>query len=353
MSIFSSPAGQTLKGLATGSIFSEDEDAAAQDYLNQILAQYEGMNAPTIGPMQKYEMQPGMKAETIAAGPDLQARLIEAQEAAATDMGPSAMEGIALDPALRQQQMASMAALQDIANSGGLTSKDKANLSRIETDNATADRGRREAIRQNMAARGMGGSGMDLLAQLQSSQAATDRAAQQGLDVAGMAEQRALDAIMQSGNLAGNLRGQDYSEASQKAKAQDAIAQFNAANKNQFAQYNAGQRSAANQFNAQNQMQMDRYNRDNSMQAQQFNAGAKNQFNQFRQGMANQNTDIQNRNAVDLPQQRFQNQMSIAQGKAGAYGQGMQNEQLKSKQARDAWGNIIAGGAKAGAAAMA
>lgn len=342
--------GKGIKGLVTGSVFSGDEDQAAKDYLDQMMQEYNGITPPKMGELQKYNAL-DYSPELINAGPDVQARLLEAQQANATDAGQSAMQGIALDPALRQQQMASMAALQDIASNGGMTAKDQANLSRIQTDNASADRGRRDAIQQGMASRGMGGSSMSLLAQLQSNQASTDRSAQQGLDVAGMAQQRALDAMAQSGTMAGGLRNQDFGEQSQKAQAADAINKFNVANKNQFAQYNANQRAQTGQQNAQSQMETDRFNRGNSMQAQQFNAGAKNQHNQQRQNMANQNVDMQNRQNVDLPQQNFQNQMSMASAKSGAAGQGLGYYQGQSNNAREGWRNMIAGGAQAGAAA--
>lgn len=346
-------AGKGLKDVITGRIFSEDEDAAAQDYLNKILAGYDNVKLPDYSntQLEKYQVLPGSAPELINAGPDIQARLVEAQQADAIDQGPSAMEGIALDPALRQQQMASLDALKDLAANGGMTAADKANLSRIQNDVAAADRGRREAIRQNMASRGMGGSGMDLLAQLQSNQAATDRAAQQGLDVAGMAEQRALDAMTRSGQMAGSLRDQDFGQASQVAQAQDAISRFNAANRNQFAQFNANQRAAAMQQNANAQMGMDRYNRENNMQAQQFNANAKNQFTNMKQNLANQNVDLANRQKIDLPQQAFQNQMAIANGRAGANQKGMDyytNMGMQNRQAiQGAINEGIKGGTKA------
>src|SRR5690606_33373605 len=76
-------------------------------------------------------------------------------------------------------------------------------------------------------------------AKLQSSQAATDRNAQQGLDVAGMAQQRALQAMMERGNMSGQMRGQDFSQQAQIAAAQDAINSFNTANQNTMGWNNA------------------------------------------------------------------------------------------------------------------
>lgn len=160
----------------------------------------------------------------------------------------TSLEKIAIDPSLKAAQMDALSSLQDIASQGGMTLQDKANLERMKMQVAEADKGRRDAIMQNMATRGMGGSGMELLANLQSSQAATNQAAQQGLDIAGMAQQRALDAMSRGGDLAGRLRGQDYEEQANLARAKDAINQFNTQYMNQ-----AQQQNLANQQNINNQ----------------------------------------------------------------------------------------------------
>lgn len=335
-----------LKDVVTGGIFSKDEDDAAQDYLNQMLAQYNNIALPNLNNPEQYKSVGSITPEVIAAGPDVQARTVNPVLASGVDEGPSAFEGIALDPALRQKQEASLAALDDIAANGGLTAKDKANLARIQSETATADKGRRDAILQNMGARGMGGSSMELLAQLQSNQAATDRASQAGLDVAGSAEQRALDAIMQSGQLAGNLRNQDYQQEAQKAEARDAIARFNAQNRNQLNQYNTGVQNQANQYNATNQMGMDRYNRDARLDVDRANAGARTAANagnlSAMQDAANRNT--QQANAI--PQQNFENQMAIANGKQNGLATAFNSANQKSAQARGSFQGLFNEGFK-------
>ena len=194
--------------------------------------------------------------------------------------------------------MESIAALDDIVAGGGMTAADKANLAEIEMAAATADRGRREAVQQNMQMRGIGN---ELLAQLQSSQGATNRQAQQGLDVAGMAQNRALDSIMQSGQLAGNVRGQDWGEQGQRASALDTIGQFNTANT-----YDANKSNTAIQ-NAQ----------------QDANIG--------------------------LKQQGFENRMGVAQGKAGVHGAEADYWDKLGNRKSTTKGNILTGGAKTAA----
>lgn len=207
-------------------------------------------------------------------------------------VGPSAYGDIVVDPRLAGHQMASLEALSAIASGGGLTAADRAQLAQIQSEVAQADRGRREAILQQQAARGMAGSGNELLAQLQSSQAATNRASQAGLDVAGMAQQRAMDAIMQRGQLAGSIRGQEFGEGAQKAAASDAIAKFNANNVNDGRRFSAGQETDARKFHSE---------------------GAQSTSDKNTAGI---NTQEQQRK-LGIPQQQFDNRVQIATGQAG------------------------------------
>lgn len=156
------------------------------------------------------------------------------------DQSGTEFDKISTDPRLREAQLNALASLEKIGNSNGLLDADKALLAKTQRDAAMQDRGRREAILQNNAARGMAGTGNELLAQLSSSQAATDRSNQAGLDIAGMAQQRALDSIAKAGSLGGSIRGQDYDEQAKRAAAQDAINQFNAGQKTRGSFNNAG-----------------------------------------------------------------------------------------------------------------
>lgn len=299
-------------------------DKKAKKAMEAAVAQYENLVPPEIGDYNPdiYQWQGDLSAENIDAGKGI----------GFEDIG-NAMDGISLDPQLRDKQLASMGALDDIISGGGLSAIDKANLSRIQSEASQADKGRRDAIKQNMQARGMGGSGMELLAQLQSSQAATDRQAQQGLDVAGAAQMRALEAIMQQGNMAGNLRTQDYGEQADKAQAANAIAQFNASNKLDAAQFNKQNEMGAKEFNA---------NANNNAMQQNWSG---------KQGMANSNVDLTNQaqmqNKINKPQQQFDNNMAVASGKANAY-TGQQNYyQQQGAQKAKQIGDLINSGTSA------
>lgn len=153
------------------------------------------------------------------------------------------------DPRLKEAQMRALAELEAIGSGGGLRASDRARINDIRRQTATADRGAREAIMQNAAARGVGGSGMELASKLISQQASADREAAANDDVAARAEDRALQAIMGSGKLGGEVRSQGFDEARHRASAEDAINTFNARNKNLVGQWNAENRQNASNSN--------------------------------------------------------------------------------------------------------
>jgi hypothetical protein len=283
------------------------------------------------------------------------------------------MYGINVDPRLKDAQMGALDALGGIAESGGMTLADQANMNRLQSQVAQADKGRRDAILQNMQMRGQSGSGLELLAQLQSGQAATTDASQASMDIAGMAQDRALQAIMQGGQLGGQIRGQDFGEQSDVARAQDAINAFNAGNRTQGNQFNANTFNRGQEFNIGNSLQTQQQNIGNTMQNQQFNAGqgqsaatgnADRGVNvatgnrNARQGLAGTNVNITNEaqkfNQFDIPQQGFQN----AATKAGGQAQGAQSMadfygkqgDRKKQEAAEVFGALVKGGTAVGSA---
>ena len=348
-----------MSGLAdvlTGRILSGDDDADAQKFLDQATGAYKDIKAPKLNPidLKDYSWLGDLAPEQISAGPDVQYHGTSAHLADAATAGPTAFDDISTDPRLKDDQMASLAALKDLAANGGMNGKDQANLSKVQNQVAQADRGRRDAILQNMAARGMSGGGNELLAQLQSNQAATDRQAQQGLDIAGMAQQRALDALMQGGQLAGNIRGQDFGEAAQRAAAKDAVDRFNAAQQTGSNQFNANSLTANDQFNAGNSLRTDISNRDTDIGVKKVNAGFSQDANQYnttgRQNTANAGVDNTNKETAynaNIPQQNFGNEITLAGGKAGAAGAGVNYYQHESDQDRQGFKDLVAGGIKA------
>ena len=299
------------KGGAIERMGGKEQDNKAEDALARAEEAYSGLQAPNLSVSDAADYQDmGAYDPALIEG----AKLGDARLADIAQAGDSAFSNISVDPRLKDMQMGSISALDDIIKGGGLNDQDRANLARIQSETAQADRGRREAILQNLGARGMSGSGQELLAQLSSSQAASDRSSQAGLDVAGQAQARALQAIQNQGTMAGNLRSQDYGEQQQLAAAKDAISKFN-----------AGNSMAGNLANAASQNQFALQQANMNQNAQQFNAGAQTDAAKYaqanKQDIANQNVGVRNETQQRrdaLPQQNFANQNTIAAGKAGA-----------------------------------
>jgi len=208
------------------------------------------------------------------------------------------MEGINTDPRLMNAQYAALNQLQDIGNQGGLTAIDRARMNQISQENATEARGAREALQQNAQRMGRGGSGLSLMDQMLGQQAAATRVSNEGVNTAAIAQQRALDAILQSGQLGGQMQSNEFNQKAQVAAAQDAI----------------------NKFNAQNRQQVGLYNTTNSNNAQAANLAEKQRIADANVATANQQNLYNN----SLSQQDFENKYKKAGGVAGAY-QGLGN----------------------------
>ena len=224
--------------------------------------------------------------------PELYKQVVELVPEAETAvrLGPSAMENVNVDPKLMQAQMNALSKLQEVGEGGGMTATDRARLARIQMENDAALKGQQGAIMQNLATRGLSGGMSEMVGRQLAAQEAANRQAQQGMDVKAQAEQRALDAIMQSGQLGGQIGQQQFAQQSQIAQAKDLI----------------------NKFNAQNLQDVGSRNVQGRNQAQEWNA-------QKRQNVANQNVGLGNQAQMynlNLPQQNFQNQLGRATGQA-------------------------------------
>jgi hypothetical protein len=209
----------------------------------------------------------------------IQQGVITPEQAQAALVDGSAFEGITLDPNLKASQLSALAGLQDIG-ANGLTTGDRGDLLDIQNQENAAARGQREAILQGAQERGVGGSGLELAAQLQNAQDSATRASSRGFDVAKQAQARALEALMQSGQLAGNIRGQDMDEQSKIAAAKDQIAQFNAQNKQQVGLANV---NALNNAQAQNL--------DEKQRVADQNVATRNQQEQYNKNLVQQDFD--------------------------------------------------------------
>jgi hypothetical protein len=226
----------------------------------------------------------------------------------------SSLSSYNADPNAKEAQLNALSKLQQIGDSGGMLLEDKANLNQIAQDNAAQERGSRDAIMQNMAARGMAGSGAELAAKLAGEQGSATRAANQSMSVAAQAQKRALDAIAQSGQLGGSIRTQDLSEAEKKAAAQDAINKFNTVNRQDVVAKNVAAKNDAA-----------KYNLNNNQRIADTNVGLTNQ------------QELHNK---DLIGKNYQDQLSKVAGSTGQYNTNANAALAAGKDAAAMWGGI-------------
>lgn len=245
----------------------------------------------------------------------------------AKDLDDTTLKDIETNPAYDQYTMDALRQLEGIATSG-MTDADRADMARLEQDVNRQNAGRVGAIRQNMAARGLDGSGSEIVMQMQAAQDAADRQALAALEKSGQMQTNRQNATMNLGNMAQGLQAQQWNQKAQVANAQDAINQFNTNNKNQVAQYN---NQLANQTN--------QYNAGNRQANANLNTEAQNQFNQNVVQNAGQGAQIQYNQAADSANRAIQQQTNKQQAKnqgignligaAGAIGAFMSDEEVK------------------------
>lgn len=278
----------------------------------------------------------GVKAFNNLSTPDVQQMQLQLEELVnAGEITPeeakvylqqkSAANNISVDPRFNTAQMAALDQLSDIGENG-LTDVDRAALAKIKTEEDANLRGEREAILSDAQARGVGGSGIELMNQLQNAQDNATRASARDTDVAGMSQQRKLDAIKAAGGLAGNMADRSFGQQMDVARANDAIDQFNTSNRNSIGLANTNARNAAQAANLAN-----------AQRIYDTNVGLRNEAQ---------------KNNKSLAQLDYENRLKKAQGIAGAqgalsgaYGQaGANNMNLT--------GSLIQGGATLGAGAL-
>lgn len=218
---------------------------------------------------------PTIEAQRIALEAPELVGVLEAEQ-----LGPSRFEEVEMDPRLQAAQMAALEDVSGIAKTG-LGAQDRLALEEIKRQAAGQAQAQKATALQQMQERGLGDSGASLIAQLGAGQAAADTAAMQGMRQAAQAQQARMAALGQQGSMAAQMQGQGLQLAGQKASAADAIAQFN----------------------AQNRQNVSSQNLANRQRIAEAGAATRNQQQMYNQG---------------LIQQRFQNEMARATGVTGA-----------------------------------
>lgn len=272
-------------------------DREAQRMIDALAEQYKNLKVPDLA-SQQYD--PAMQDYVGDIDPALLASVPGLE---------SALSEITTDPRFTQAQYQSLGSLDEIIQGGGLSQMDKLNFQRAQDQAAQQAARQQAAITRNMAERGIAGGGAELAQQLAASQGAANRSSEAAQTMAATAQQRALQALMQRGSLAGDMQQQDFGRQSTIAQARD--------NMNRWNQELAQSTARANQ--------------------QATNAAAATN-QQMRQGVAGANQNATNRgreynaNAVG---QQYGQQLDRLQGMSGAVGAQATNRANKANQIRD------------------
>lgn len=153
-----------------------------------------------------------------------------------------------------------------------------------------------ESIRQDFATRGQQyGGGMELLSRLMNQQGQQKNASNASLQATLAARQNALDSLMQSANLGGQIRNEDVNLESKNADIINAFNTRNATRKQGWVEGNVDRGNQAQQYNV-----------GNTQDVANRNVGTKNSFSQYNQQRGDANV-----------QRDFANEMDIARSKAG------------------------------------
>lgn len=234
-----------------------DGEQQAQNISREMVQDAKNLPLPVLK-----EYYPELYKQVVELNPELDT---------AVNLGPSAMQGISTDPALKQAQMSALSKLMETGELGGRDAQFIADQNRIQNDVNTNLQGQTGAITQNLATRGMSGGMSEMVAKQLAAQGGANRQAQMEMDAKAQAQQRALSALMQSGQLGGQMQAQDFSQKAQQANAQDQIAKFNAANQQNVQSSNVAAKNQAQQYNASNQQNVANQNTQGSNAAKQYN----------------------------------------------------------------------------------
>jgi hypothetical protein len=303
---------------------AEAQQAAAE----RAAAAFKGIPIPTVE-----------EQSIILQNPDLMGEYTPEQIQAMQDMTSSAMENVSASSDTIDAQKQALEGISEVAE-GGFTEGDKAVSREINRDVNQQAQARRNSILNAMASRGTLGSGMELAAQLQGEQQSIDQASRAGDNLSQQAQARALQALGQQGSLASQMRGQEFGEQSDIARARDEIARFNMVNRQRVADTNTGERNRAQLLNLQQRQSMEDQRAGNANQQQMYNKqllqthyanrlGKEGQVQQANMAVAQAQANAANARAAGI--------QGIAQGIGGAFmgGANLMNSNQQAQYDRD------------------
>ena len=232
--------------------------------------------------------------EQVSYAGDLQPEMYGAPEAAA-------YQTYAEDPRTRDYQMQALSRLQQFGDQAANSAESLGRYNAVSDANAVAAQ-REAGIRNQMAMRGQGGTGMEFVLQQQAAQEAANRAQGGALNAAQQAALQRLMGTQAAMSGASNVRGMDSD-----------VGFKNAGIINAFNMANTGQRNAVNMANT-----------DMRNAASAHNLGTKQGLMAHNTGIRNQSLSRDDANRIanmDAQRQHFGMGRNITSGQADRAGQ--------------------------------
>lgn len=284
---------------------------SAKEALRRAQDAYASIATPTAADLTLPELQ-----KYVEAG------ILTPAQAQAALQETNAFNDIKLDPNTLGNQQDALSKLKAVGDAEGMTPQMKAQLTEALDQVATNTRGTNAAISDQFAQRGIPSSLMAEAAMREEAGSNARNANLAATQAAGNAEQNAIQAMLAQGNLASTMRGQQSSEAENRAAAENAMQQWNAGATNTANLTNAGYQQAANEYNTSNKQNISNTNTGTANQRTAYNA--------------------------QVPQMVFKNQMDKAGGIAGV----SRDQANQATESGNQMMGLIGAGIGAGATAL-
>lgn len=212
--------------------------AATQAYSDYETARKSGRNAKKESARlaeirKRLRALPPLELEKLKSDyPELKNNLIDlVSSLPVSELSSTKMSEISTDPRLAEAQYSTLDTLDEVSKEG-MTREDAYALEDIRQRSARDTASQQQAALQALSQRGLGGSGAEMSARLLAAQGGANTGAQQAMALAQQKRAAALQAVMQRGGIATGMRSQQFGEQSDVARAEDAIAKFNAEARN-------------------------------------------------------------------------------------------------------------------------
>jgi hypothetical protein len=270
------PAAGSFLGGILGGLFDEGPDV--QGMIEEMAKLYEGIVPPDL-------------AKAIVYAQYKQGGTLTPQQLSQLPEEAQAAVQLRESPEFKQKQQVQLQQMEQLAQTG-MGPQEILALEQSRRAAASDAQARFKSILQQYQQMGQAGGGASLAASLQAAQSADDREAMSNMQAAAMAAENRRSAIQQAFTAASGMRQQDL-----------AVNQYNTENLRQKQMFDIQNALSRQQQNAQYANQANMYNLQRQQQVMDMNLQQYNQELYRQQYLA--------------PQQMFQNQMALANAKAG------------------------------------